>query len=323
MTTNASPTVIYIAGSGRSGSTLLERMIGEIPGYVNVGELIDLAVRVQPDDEYCGCGVPFSECPFWTRVGDRAFGGWSAASLTDLRAQQRSFARQRDIPGVLTARGQQRARLDVYRSTYARLYRAIAEVSGAQVVVDASKRPAQALALAGGHGTAKIDLRICHLTRDVRGVAWSMSRRSGVRPHARGAGERMFRRGTLSAAASWSMCQLEVELLRFRSAPLTRLSYEELMQSPRNSVADLLAALSLTTPGGSLEHLQSGSAKLGSSHGISGNPSRFGAGMTRLRTDEEWRSKMPRAERLAAAALALPARVALAIPLPTSSETQR
>jgi hypothetical protein len=30
--------VIYIAGSGRCGSTLLERVLGEIPGYVNVGE---------------------------------------------------------------------------------------------------------------------------------------------------------------------------------------------------------------------------------------------------------------------------------------------
>jgi len=40
------PIVVYIAGSGRSGSTLLERALGEIPGFVNVGELIDLYRQV-------------------------------------------------------------------------------------------------------------------------------------------------------------------------------------------------------------------------------------------------------------------------------------
>ena len=35
------PIVVYIAGSGRSGSTLLERALGQIPGFDNVGELID------------------------------------------------------------------------------------------------------------------------------------------------------------------------------------------------------------------------------------------------------------------------------------------
>ena len=50
------PIVVYIAGSGRSGSTLLERALGEIPGFVNVGELIDLYRRVADHGELCGCG---------------------------------------------------------------------------------------------------------------------------------------------------------------------------------------------------------------------------------------------------------------------------
>jgi len=44
------PPVMYIAGSGRSGSTMLERVLGEMPGFVNVGELIDLFRR--PLDAY-------------------------------------------------------------------------------------------------------------------------------------------------------------------------------------------------------------------------------------------------------------------------------
>ena len=72
----AIPTVIYIAGSGRSGSTLLERVLGGMPGAVNVGELIDLFRRTAPRGERCGCGLAFADCPFWTGVGKRAFDGW-------------------------------------------------------------------------------------------------------------------------------------------------------------------------------------------------------------------------------------------------------
>src|SRR5215470_15851498 len=69
------PTVVYIAGFGRSGSTLLERALGELPGYVNVGELIDLFRRTGPDGERCGCGEAFTDCAFWTDIGKHAFDG--------------------------------------------------------------------------------------------------------------------------------------------------------------------------------------------------------------------------------------------------------
>ena len=49
------PTVIFIAGSGHSGSTLLERILGAMPGLVNVGELYNLYRRHDaPHQERCG-----------------------------------------------------------------------------------------------------------------------------------------------------------------------------------------------------------------------------------------------------------------------------
>ncbi len=38
-------TVVYLGGFGRSGSTLVERMLGAAHGWVNVGELVDLATQ--------------------------------------------------------------------------------------------------------------------------------------------------------------------------------------------------------------------------------------------------------------------------------------
>ena len=77
-------TVVYLSGFGRSGSTLVERMLGAAPAWVNVGELVDLARSVARTDELCGCGEPFSRCPVWTQVGEAAFGGWTADVLDRL-----------------------------------------------------------------------------------------------------------------------------------------------------------------------------------------------------------------------------------------------
>src|SRR5690349_13356603 len=67
--------VLYIAGEGRSGSTVLAALLGTYENYVSVGEIRGVWRAVETD-ELCGCGLQFSQCPFWTEVGRDAFGGW-------------------------------------------------------------------------------------------------------------------------------------------------------------------------------------------------------------------------------------------------------
>ena len=170
--------VLYIVGVGRSGSTLLERMLGAVPGSVNAGELNAIFSRVARQDQRCGCGEPFSACAFWQAVGDRAFGGWG--SVTERMADlQPRVVRQRYVPrlasGVTGAT--YRRELDEYLDVHHRLYGAIAAVSGAEVVVDASKSTAQLFAL---RRIEDLDLRVVNLVRDSRGVANSWSK-SGLR----------------------------------------------------------------------------------------------------------------------------------------------
>ena len=140
--------VLYIVGVGRSGSTLLERMLGAVPGSVNAGELNAIFSRVATQDQRCGCGEPFSSCPFWTAVGDEAFGGWSSVTARMSQLQPR-VVRQRYVPRLVTglAAAAYLRELDEYLDVHHRLYRAIAAVSGAEVVVDASKSTAQLFAL--------------------------------------------------------------------------------------------------------------------------------------------------------------------------------
>ena len=49
--------IIYIAGYGRSGSTLLARILGSHENIFTVGELINFLNLVNIDDSICSCGI--------------------------------------------------------------------------------------------------------------------------------------------------------------------------------------------------------------------------------------------------------------------------
>ncbi|HDO25996.1 MAG TPA: sulfotransferase, partial [Nitrospirae bacterium] len=66
--------VLYIAGMSRSGSTILGNILGEIDGFFNAGELIDIWDRGLASDGKCGCGMKISKCEVWRTVLDKAFG---------------------------------------------------------------------------------------------------------------------------------------------------------------------------------------------------------------------------------------------------------
>src|SRR5580692_3233646 len=63
-----STVVLYIAGTGRSGSTLLASLLGEVDGVFSAGEVRYLWQRGLAESRLCGCGVPVRECLIWSRV---------------------------------------------------------------------------------------------------------------------------------------------------------------------------------------------------------------------------------------------------------------
>jgi hypothetical protein len=60
--------VALIGGYARSGSTFLGQMLGQLPGCIFVGELMYIWRKHWQKDMLCGCGAPFSDCPFWGAV---------------------------------------------------------------------------------------------------------------------------------------------------------------------------------------------------------------------------------------------------------------
>ncbi len=296
-------TVVFITGFGRSGSTLVERFLGATPGWTNVGELVDLSRSVARDDELCGCGLRFSRCPHWVRVGEAAFGGWTAPVLERLAELQRATARQRHLPGLLASRRSPSPSLRELRARYARIYQAVCDQTGARVVVDASKGPALGAALAG---SPDLDVRLLNVVRDPRAVAWSWTRRV-ERPHSTGGVDEMWRIPLRRSAAQWSALQLEVEVIaRWGQVPTARLRYEDFVADPVVSLGAVTRSLGLPLTPTDLPTVVDAHVVLNPSHGLSGNPGRFASGALALRADERWRNDMPAASRALVTALTLP-----------------
>jgi hypothetical protein len=287
--------VVYIGGAGRSGSTLLDRLLEQQDGVVSVGEFVDIWDRGVLRDERCGCGERFRSCAFWNDVGMRAMNGWSNLDIGRTIALQNSVVRQRCIPLLLRPQLSQRfARgLAEYAELLAKVYRAIADVSGASLVVDSSKVCAGALVVSHARG---VRLRVVHLVRDGRGVAYSHQRKV-TRPQSP---DQMERLGAAHAGARWMATNLEYHLLERAGVPVHRVRYEDLIHDVPSYVGRILGRdISL---GGDWR----GSSYLRPGHGVAGNPIRLKHGATALSLDDEWRREMGRADHMVVTALGAP-----------------
>lgn len=60
--------VLYIAGWGRSGSTILARILGQIEGFFHGGELRTIWKDGFKPNGICGCGEKVFSCPVWTSI---------------------------------------------------------------------------------------------------------------------------------------------------------------------------------------------------------------------------------------------------------------
>jgi len=294
--------VIYIAGRGRSGSTLIDNILGQIPGFFSGGE-IALGGRRLSERGICGCGQPIHECPVWQPVLLQAFGSIERATREMLTffTVGRQLA---DAAALLTGGGGGFRRR--HRGTVERidaLYSSIAAKTKCRVIVDSSKFPPFGLAI--GLST-KVDLYVLHVVRDPRAVAYSWLRQ---KPAERSAIEPLHRRQFGSAASAWRWL-IANGLSEWSFAGLgeryRRVRYEDFVTAPHATLASLLEWVGeeADLPAS----LTESRLQLEPTHAISGNPSRFNTGSVTIRLDDEWDRSMSGLDKAVVATLTWPLR---------------
>lgn len=292
--------VLYIACKGRSGSTVLGRVLGEVEGFCFVGES-NLAPRSLRERRLCGCGARFEDCATWSAVRSRAGGGVDAAldaALFDFGRAVRS--RHFLLAGLPGGAGALSRRLGRHLVACERLYRAIQATVGASVIVDSSKAPSYGFLLSL---VPAIRLHVVHLVRDPRAVAYSWRRRK-LLPDVPGH-RHAVPRGALYSAWTWVLSNLWAELC-WRRAPgrRLRLRYEDFVARPRESIERIVklvrnAPIDLPLVGERTVVFHAG-------HTVAGNSNRFLTGPIELAPDDEWKTRMRRRDHRLVTALTWP-----------------
>lgn len=304
--------VLCIGATGQSGSTLLSRMLGRLPGFVAVGEVGRIWDKGLMADVECGCGEPFRSCRFWTQVGIEAFGGWDevdpveATRLRDaVTMRERRLPHAAALPFILhpDVWPSFRAELDAYAALLGRVYRALDRVTDGRIIVDSMKMPGHVYL---ARMMAGLDVRVVHLTRDPRGYAFSNTK--WVERQGGPEGSFRARRTPSKSAVKWSWCNLAFDELARRGTPTTRIRYEDLVRDPGPTLVRAARLMDVALPDDALWFVGDGEVQLVAQHLAAGSRGRLRHGPTALRADEAWRRGLSPADRHTVEMLTWPVR---------------
>jgi hypothetical protein len=223
------PRVLYVLGYGRSGSTVLGMALGQHPGLVNLGEISTLPTFI-PGPTYippraCGCLLPLDQCPYWQGVARRV--GSMAALAQDGTSLSPTMGWRRYAPWLPAPS----AELPRWGAATAAMYRATIAEAQATVAVDTSKGASRAWWL---WQAGEVDLSFIWLTRRLEGVIRSQVRHGN---------------SALKTAVSWRLAQRQAaQMARVAERAglrVPRITYERLVQQPREVLGEVLAHLRL------------------------------------------------------------------------------
>lgn len=291
-------TVIYLAGWGRSGSTVVGSLLGRINGASYVGELWNLWEDAFIENEFCGCVRRYDDCGFWKGVFD------SIPITRELGQSLFRFKLKRLGSRALIFRRKKHffndSEMSNYADTFKRLISTVSEKSGSNIIIDASKTPNMIPVYGQIPG---VRLCVIHLVRDPRAVAYSWFHRSKKRGPDEDSGN-MHRHNPAKSTLSWLARNYFIS--KFGStlnSDYQVLRYEDFVASNGSALETVVNKLKL--PELDLSHNPIG-AGVTFSHSVRGNPIRFESSEIKIKEDDTWKEKLPIIEKLLVSILASP-----------------
>ena len=300
--------VLFIAGTGRNGSTLLGNILGQIEGFTNVGELLDIGLNFAPGRPPCGCGVPLEACDVWKGVLSEVFRTAEpgfVARMHRLRLVETLFP---ELPSLLLSPTTRKLeeRLASTREDIERLYRAIQQVCKSRVIIDSSKQPIYLHIL---QSIDAIDLHVVHLIRDPRALAFAYQHRIEREGY-------VLHMSPPRAAFHWIRRNLAIELLsRGTERKPLRVRFKELIGNPQETVAKIVEFTNEIVSASPFDGERV--VNLRPLHTVAGNPNRFVTGRIEIRNNEQWSSAMSPLSKTAVASATWPLLLRYGFPLRT------
>lgn len=292
--------IIYIAGYGRSGSTLLERLLGAHAEVAALGEIAYLTDDQESDY-------------YWKQVDDSDYWCEVRNALPFSPIQLPAIHRfQRREEGIATGWWSWLLGPSAeYRDLWRGIFRTLWELSPRTTtfLIDSSKtarerffRPFLLAQIPG------VEVKVLHLVRDGRGCLWSVlkgsnlqmeqkARSAGDRPDMTAAPSTPSLRIAVKACLGWSVANLSgflARVLRGRSH-CYQVTYERFVNEPEKVLAEIEAWLDVDLSE-QKARIRDG-LPIPLTQQFAGNRMRGSTNVV-LKKDEEWKRRLPRRYRV-------------------------
>ena len=266
------PGILYIAGHGRSGSTLLERTLSLHPSFAGRGELANLLMCCRDPEYRCACGVFLRDCPVWApvvAVCDR----WDEQGLVKGQRAAESWWYFRD--------GSPKAAR--YEKFLAEVMETMSPQGDGGWIIDSSKTTGNVANRPRVLRELGYRVEVLHLVRDPRGGAASMLRGCNLRLEA--GEDPRIRLATTRSTVSWYSANIFAE----RSSPGLVVRYEDFVENPGDTLKAvgnwLGVSLSSIVP-------QVLAGEIPRIHQLAGNRMKR-LETVKIKADDEWRKLLP------------------------------
>lgn len=300
-------TTVFLCGSGHSGSTLLDMLLGGHTQVSSLGEAIFLHfnVRNRTPADLCTCGRHVTDCPFWHAV-EVASAALLAVHdglpvlprlpvadprMADLRDQRGDFvkrkaderyqfrSRMHEASMLVGSRRLRRvlasasSEVELHRAVAMNLnflYDAVRKGNGTPVVVDSTKNPGYAK---GVYLEQTAPMRFVLVLRDGRAVSYSRMRREGVSMRV---AAKLWRREHLKRIAAHATVPSQQRLT---------VHYEALCRDSETELTRLTTWLGLEYEPSMLNFRED-------RHNLGGNPMRHRRPEGQIVLEEDWRTEL-------------------------------
>lgn len=181
MNANSCIKLVYILGFGRSGSTLLDMLLGSLDGVFSTGEVWALGKWIE-EDKNCSCGESVSSCPIWGKVIDDINAVVLGPPADLYRQNEIRRSRLAEMLALISEHylfPYNGIEVQDFSQKEHFVFCSLSKITGAKVFVDSSKHLHRLSRLVASDD---FDIRVIHLVRDGRALleAAHRARKRGV-----------------------------------------------------------------------------------------------------------------------------------------------
>jgi len=247
------PQIIYIAGTARSGSTILAMLLGSCDGIVNVGEVTHIGRDGFVNNKPCTCNSEAKTCPVWGEVIDKV----QTSEVSNVEHIFSSTDRHIGVP-IAFLRHMFHIQNKKWTALNKIIFKELGSSSGASTIVDSSKYAARGLLLSD---TFQNKTKIICITRSPRGLLEAFGKKNE---------KEQLRKTPHQACMYYFITAMSLRIASFCSRKRhIWITYEELLENP----VDVLHKIEgfLNTDLTQAKRLVENSLPLSTGHVITGN----------------------------------------------------